>query len=87
MTGPCVGPHGGATLPIDVARRLKDGTLVFIVNDGEYVKMVSEKKEVRYYAGTSETFDPNDWEKYPVGGDGTYIHIGGNPRYLAKIIY
>ena len=52
--------------------KLKDGTRVFMIQDGIYIKMVTEKGDGKYFEGTLDQFTPDKWDTYSDAGKGNY---------------
>ena len=54
-------------------KSLNNGKIVYIMNDGNYTKMVtSDGKEEKYYKGSIEQFNPYDWDGYTTTGGGKF---------------
>ena len=70
----------GYDLPIDVVKNLPSGERVYIAQDQEYVKMVSESGPARYFVGSISQFDPNKWNSYADVGRNYVIQPANKPR-------
>jgi hypothetical protein len=49
---------------IETIRKLNDGTLVYMLFEDNFTKMVTEKNDARYYGGPISNFNPNNWDSY-----------------------
>ena len=51
-------------VPVQRTQRLNDGTEVFMIQDGGYTKMVTRNGVAKYYTGTLDQFNANNWNRY-----------------------
>ena len=85
MYGPAIGPSGNASYPITFIYE-NDDLIIYMIQDGKYTKMVSNKEHVRHYSGLLKDFDFNKWNNYNISGIGCYkIKNYGDP-FRIKII-
>lgn len=56
-------------------RKIMGNESVYIIEDGPYVKMVTDKGIAKYYRGSMTTFDPTKWTEYTSAGDGYKIQL------------
>lgn len=75
MGGPAI-RWNQQNIPVMKKAILSDSTVVYMSDDGGYIKMVSSTGEPRYYVGRLSDFDPNKWKSYTLGGPGSYILRG-----------
>jgi hypothetical protein len=54
-------------------RNLDNNKIVHIVFDDVYTKMVSSDGEEKYYRGSIQEFNPNNWNSYSNTGGGKYL--------------
>jgi hypothetical protein len=54
-------------------RKLRNRKIVYIIYDDGYTKMVSNDGQEKYYRGTINQFNPDDWDKYSKTGGGKYL--------------
>jgi hypothetical protein len=50
-----------------------NGKIVHIIFDDNYTKMISSDGEEKYYKGTIQQFNPNNWNSYSNTGGGKYL--------------
>jgi hypothetical protein len=56
-----------------VVRKLGNRKIVYIIYDDEYTKMVSSDGQEKYYKGTINKFNQDDWDKYASTSGGKYL--------------
>ena len=56
-----------------IFRNLNNGQIVHIIFDDNFTKMVSSEGEEKYYRGTIQQFNPNNWNSYSNTGGGKYL--------------
>jgi hypothetical protein len=56
-----------------IIRNLNNGQFVHIIFDDNFTKMVSTDGEEKYYRGTIQQFNPNNWNSYSNTGGGKYL--------------
>ena len=54
-------------------RKLNDGQTVYLIEQTPYTKMATESGEERYYVGTINDFNPNNWNSYTETEGGDYL--------------
>ena len=54
-------------------RKLGNRKIVYIIYDDEYTKMVSSDGQEKYYKGTINQFNKDDWDKYSKTDGGKYL--------------
>jgi len=54
-------------------RNLNNGQIVHIIFDDNFTKMVSSEGDEKYYRGTIQQFNPNNWNSYSNTGGGKYL--------------
>ena len=70
--GSISGPSIGRSQPLDAVRKGLDKELVYMIQDGDYVKMVSSSCSSKYFEGSFEDFDPDLWYSYSDATPGSY---------------
>jgi hypothetical protein len=70
----------GYDLPVNTVTKLASGERVYIAQDQEYAKMVSESGNAKYYVGSISQFDPSKWNTYNDAGRNYVIQPATKPR-------
>ena len=52
--------------------RTRSGETIYMVEDGQYTKMVTRSGIGKYYVGKMSQFDPNAWDSYAQAPGGAY---------------
>ena len=60
LYGPWIGPD----IPVESVTTLSNGSSVYIAKQEEYVKMVTDTGEAKYYIGDISSFNVNEWNSY-----------------------
>lgn len=71
----------GYDLPVSTVSNLASGERVYIAQDQEYVKMVSESGHAKYFVGSISQFDPSRWNTYSDAGRNYVIQPATKPRF------
>jgi hypothetical protein len=70
MYGLWIDPSGKIYIPVQDVKTLVNGVKVYMIQGGQFVKMVTSTGEARYFTGTIAEFNPNLWSSYNNAGDG-----------------
>ena len=68
MYGPWVSPEQLANSTV-----LNDGKIIYFIYENPYTKMVSSDGQEKYYNGTIDQFNPDNWNSYNNTGGGKYL--------------
>lgn len=72
------GPWIGRDVPVQNVKMLNNNVTVYIIEDGQFTKMVSSDGQEKYYTGRMNDFNPSSWNTYSSTGGGMYLLKNGS---------
>lgn len=78
ITGPdttkiMYGPWISADIPVQTTKMLSNNVIVYMIQHGQYTKMVTSDGQEKYYTGNISDFKPSNWNSYSSTGGGNYL--------------